>query len=154
MASVTIAREDPRRIDVSRLVRDLDTYMAALYPAESNHLLDLDTLSSDEVVFLVARLDGTAAGCGALWRQGADYGEIKRVWVDPRMRGHGIARGLLARLEIEARTLGLARLRIETGTRQPEALGLFKALAFRPCGPFGDYPADDPFSVFMEKPLA
>jgi len=83
MTAVAIVREDPRRPDVARLVRDLDAYMATLYPAESNHLLDLDTLAADGVVFLVARLDGAAAGCAALLCHDADFGEIKRVWVDP-----------------------------------------------------------------------
>ncbi len=154
MTAVAIVREDPRRPDVARLVRDLDAYMATLYPAESNHLLDLDTLAADGVVFLVARLDGAAAGCAALLCHDADFGEIKRVWVDPARRGSGIARRLIEALEAEARTRGLARLRLETGTGQPEALQLFARHAFARCGAFGDYPADDPYSVFMEKPLA
>lgn len=151
MAALTIAREDPRRADVARLVAELDAYMGALYPAESNHLLDLERLAGEDVVFLVARVEGEAAGCGALLVHGHDYGEVKRVWVHPDRRGSGLARRILARLEEEALRFGLGLLRLETGTRQPEALGLFKAQGFRPRGPFGAYPADDPLSVFMEK---
>jgi len=154
MTAVTISREDPRRADVAQLVRDLDALMATLYPAESNHLVDLDTLAGEDVVFLVARLDGSACGCAALWGRKGDYGEIKRIWVDPARRGSGIARQLLQTLEDEARVLGLRHLRLETGIRQPEALALFASHAFVRRGPFGAYPADDPFSVFMEKSLA
>jgi putative acetyltransferase len=39
---------------------------------------------------------------------------------------------------------------LETGIRQPEALGLYERLGFVRRGPFGDY-AEDPLSVFMEK---
>jgi putative acetyltransferase len=153
VAAVTIAREDPRQADVAGLVRNLDRYMAALYPTESNHLLDIETLAGEDVVFLVARLDGAVAGRAALLRHGAGFGEIKRLWVESDRRGSGIARRLLAELEALARDLGLDLLCLETGTRQPKALALFEALAFQRCGPFGNYPADDPLSIFMEKQL-
>jgi putative acetyltransferase len=64
-----------------------------------------------------------------------------------------LAKLILARLEQETRTLGLRLMRLETGTLQPEALSLFAGMGFAPRGPFGDYPADDPYSVFMEKEL-
>ncbi len=40
----------------------------------------------------------------------------------------------------------------ETGTRQPEALGLCRRLGYVERGPFGTY-AVDPLSVFMETRL-
>ena len=48
---------------------------------------------------------------------------------------------------------GLLLARLETGIRQPEALGLYRASGYREIGPFGDY-GPDPLSVFMEKNLA
>jgi len=36
---------------------------------------------------------------------------------------------------------------------QPAAIRLFEQAGYRRCGPFGDYPTDDPLSVFMEKRL-
>jgi putative acetyltransferase len=59
----------------------------------------------------------------------------------------------MAVLEGEARAHGLSVVRLETGTRQPEALGLYRALGYTDRGPFGEYPTDDPLSVFMEKLL-
>jgi putative acetyltransferase len=80
------------------------------------------------------------------------YGELKRMYVPPRHRGRGVARALLAVLEAEARAAGATALMLETGIRQPEALSLYEREGFVRCGPFGDY-AEDPFSVFMQKPL-
>lgn len=152
--TVTITREDPRQPDVIRLVQDLDDYMAALYPAESNHLLDIETLARPEILFHVARRDGAAIGCAALWlRDGADYAEVKRVYVSPAARGGKLGAKLITILEAAARTAGRCILRLETGIHQPEARRLFLAAGFHDCGPFGDYPADDPLSVFMEKRL-
>jgi len=47
---------------------------------------------------------------------------------------------------------GSARLMLETGNRQHEALRLYERHGFRRRGPFGDY-VDDPHSVFMDKQL-
>lgn len=150
MDDAVIAREDPRQPDVARLVSELDAMFEALYPAESNHLLDMETLAGEQILFFVVRQKDEALGCGALWLHG-DYGEVKRVYVRPAARGRKIGHLIMRRLEKEARKLKLPLLRLETGIHQPEALGLFAAAGFTICSAFGDYPADDTNSVFMEK---
>jgi putative acetyltransferase len=150
MEAVVIAREDPRQPEVQRLIGELDVMFEALYPAESNHLLDIETLAGEDTRFFVVRLKGKALGCGALWLR-RQYGEVKRVYVRPEARGHKIGQLIMRRLEEEARVLALPLLRLETGIHQPEALSLFAAAGFARCGAFGDYPADDANSVFMEK---
>jgi putative acetyltransferase len=150
MNAFMIACEDPRQADVAGLVRELDEMFAALYPAESNHLLDIETLAGEEVKFFVVRRNGAAMGCGALLMH-ETYGEVKRVYVKPEARGCKLGKLILKRLEEEALKHRLALLRLETGIHQPEALGLFASAGFEPCGAFGDYPKDDPMSVFMEK---
>jgi putative acetyltransferase len=150
--AVTISTESPRQPDIVRLVEELDAYLTGLYPPESNHLLDIETLARPDIRFLVARLDGAAMGCVALRVDPEGWGEVKRLYVPPRARGLGLGRRLLADLEAQARRERLTLLRLETGTHQPEALGLFRATGFREIAAFGDY-APDPLSVFMEKTL-
>ena len=79
---------------------------------------------------------------------------MKRIYVSPRARGLGLGKLMLQRLEEATRAEGFALLRLETGVYQPEALRLFAAHGFAPCGHFGDYPTDDPLSIFMEKRLS
>jgi putative acetyltransferase len=150
--AVTISTESPRQPDIVRLVEELDAYLTGLYPPESNHLLDIETLARPDIRFLVARLDGAAMGCVALRVDPEGCGEVKRLYVPPRARGLGLGRRLLADLEAQARRERLTLLRLETGIHQPEALGLFRATGFREIAAFGDY-APDPLSVFMEKTL-
>ncbi len=152
--AIEIRREDPRQPDCAALVRELDLYFQALYPAESNHLLDIETLAKPDIVFLAARREGEALGCGALWLHGSQYAEVKRIFVKPTARGLKLGRLIIESLEAEARARDLPIMRLETGIHQPEALGLFRTAGFEACGPFGDYPVDDPNSVFMEKRLA
>jgi putative acetyltransferase len=150
MPEFVIAQEDPRRPDAAHLVRELDCMFEELYPAESNHLLDIETLAKPDIRFFVVRRNGEALGCGALWIR-ESYGEVKRVYVKPTARGLKLGHLILERLEEEARRCKLTVVKLETGIHQPAALGLFAAAGFSKCGAFGDYPAEDPNSVFMEK---
>jgi GNAT superfamily N-acetyltransferase len=54
-------------------------------------------------------------------------GQIRRLWVDPRQRGQGVARALMTGVEEAARQLGLTDLRLGTGDRQPEAVSLYES---------------------------
>ena len=69
-----------------------------------------------------------------------------------------MAKALLARLEQEARDAGKPTLRLETGTLQTAAIGLYEGCGFRGCGPFGHYAALAPHriaaSLFYEKTLS
>jgi putative acetyltransferase len=132
------------------MITALDTYAAGLYPPESNHPLDIEALCAPDVRFFVARLEGKAVGCGAVRLDPAGYGELKRMFVSPDARRKNIGRAILWRLEQEASDARLPCVRLETGTRQVEALGLYRSAGYREIPPFGDY-RSDPFSVFMEK---
>ena len=61
---------------------------------------------------------------------------------------------LAMRIEPTSRlkSLGVTLARLETGIRQPEALGLYRRLGYLERGRFGAY-LEDPLSVFMEKRL-
>jgi len=147
-----IERADPRAPEIRALVEELDRYMQDLYPPESNHLLDIEALAEPRMRFFAARRNAEALAIGGCWLHG-DYAEVKRVYVRPAARGLGLARRIMARIEEEARREGRPIARLEAGIHQPEALGLYRALGYVERGPFGDYPVDDPNSVFMEKSL-
>ncbi|HKY85199.1 MAG TPA: GNAT family N-acetyltransferase [Pseudorhodoplanes sp.] len=147
---ITIRAERPDQPDVIALIEALDAYAIALYPPESNHLLDIASLCSPSVRFLVVRGGGRAVGCGAILIDPRGWGEIKRMYVDPNERGRGLGRRVLGELEAVAREEALPLLQLETGIHNTEALGLYRRAGFAECEPFGDY-RPDPLSVFMEK---
>jgi putative acetyltransferase len=137
---------------VVALLKASDAYMASLYPAESNHLLDVTALQKSEVTFVVARALGRTVGCGAVVRRGADWAEIRRMFVAQHVRGQNIGRDLLSRLESLACDAGCRILRLETGVKQVEAIALYRAAGFVETPAFGDY-KPDPLSLFMAKEL-
>jgi putative acetyltransferase len=133
-------------------VDELDAYQEPLYPPESHHGIDIAALGQPNVLFAVVRsADGAAIGCGAVVL-GADYGEIKRMFVRPQHRGRGISKALLVFLEAEAMAKGCTLLMLETGVSQPEALRLYESAGYIRRGPFGNY-VEDPLSIFMYKPI-
>jgi GNAT superfamily N-acetyltransferase len=70
----------------------------------------------------------------------------------PEARGQGLGRGLLAALEDEARRLGYLGLVLETGDRQPEALGLYRSSGYAPIPCYPPYDSRA-LSLCFEKRL-
>ena len=149
---ISIGPEDPRRADVRRIIAESGAYLQTLYPSESNHFIDVDALAAPDAVFLVARRDGELLGSIAFWIIAPGHAEIKRMFVRAEARGHGVGRRLLEALENAARRRNVERISLETGIRQPEAIGLYRASGYRDCPPFGTY-TPDPLSLFMTKRL-
>jgi len=148
-----IALESPDQPEVIQLIAELDAYQDTLYPPESRHALDLESLKQANVLFAVAREpSGRAVGCGAIVLDAA-FGELKRMYVHPDCRGQGVARKLLTLLEAEAEKSACSLLMLESGPFQPEALAFYDSCGFVRRGPFGGY-TNDPLSVFMEKRIS
>lgn len=106
-----------------------------------------------EAFYVIIRVDGRAVGCVAVEPGAERVGEIKRMYVAPEARGHGLSRLLLDRIEGVAAREGLARLRLETGLAQPEALSLYATAGYTPIPCFG-YWKDEPRTRCFEKSLA
>ena len=151
-ALVQIGIESALQEDVAEMIEALDSYLGSLYPSHSNYLLSLDSLMGENVGFLVTRVDGAAAGCGALVLDDPGYAEIERMYVKPGARRLGIGAAMLREIEDLARKEKRSCIRLETGVYQPEALALYRRAGYVDRGPFSDYPLD-PLSVFMEKSL-
>jgi putative acetyltransferase len=150
---ITLQIEKPDKQAIIELIRQLDEYLESLYPPESNHLLDIQTLMGENIIFLTAKDGERYVGCGALRLFKGQYAEIKRMYVLPAERGKGIASRLLNELERLALESGLRILRLETGIHQAEALNLYERFGFYKIEPFGEYAAD-PLSLYFEKYIA
>ena len=134
------------------LILALDAELRQRYPNGAIHTLHPKDLEDPRLIFLIARIEGRAVGCGGVRELERGAGEVKRMFVIPGYRGRGIARRLLASLEHLAQARGYSVLRLETGARQPEAIALHEAAGYRKIAPFGEY-VGDPDSICFEKQL-
>lgn len=99
---------------------------------------------------VVAFLDNQAVGCGAIRALDEASMEVKRMFVLPDFRGRGVAGAVLQELEDWSRELGFARCVLETGKKQPEAIGLYQKSGYRIIPNYGQYVGVEN-SVCMEK---
>jgi GNAT superfamily N-acetyltransferase len=103
-------------------------------------------------VFLVVYADGEAVACGGLCRLDRETAEVRRMYVAPQRRGLGLAKAVLAELESFAREAGYREIKLETGNKQAEALGLYRGGGYAEIPCYGPY-VDDPKSVCFGKTL-
>ncbi len=124
--------------DVRRLTADQQAELRARYDGQGEP--GTPPSAADISLVLVARDDdGTALGCGALRKLEDGVAELKRMYVAPSARGRGVAKAVLGGLEEAARERGWTTQRLETGPRQPEAIGLYSRAGYRPIEAFGAY---------------
>jgi putative acetyltransferase len=116
----------------------------------SAHALDLSGLQAPGISFWTVWQDDVLLGCGALKRLAADHGEVKSMHTAQGVRRRGIASAMLSHIIAQARTRGMTRLSLETGSWDHflPARALYARHGFAECGPFADYVLD-PNSVFM-----
>ena len=126
--------------------------MENLYPAESNHLLDVEELPQPGNHFLGAFIQERAAGCVALIAK-SSYAEIKQLFLMESYRRAKIGLRLMQEVESLASRNHIRLLRLETGVSRPASNSLYESLGYQHIGPFGEYKAD-PLSIFMEKSLS
>ena len=148
--SISITEVAPDAEDAVQLIGELDAHlMAHPYPAQSRHAFSIDKLLRERVVFFITHYEGHLAGCGGIKLFGAEYGEVKRMYVRPEFRGKGLGKAMLNRLVDHARSKDVDLLRLETGIYEVEAIGLYERFGFQRRGPFGEY-VDDPMTVYLE----
>jgi GNAT superfamily N-acetyltransferase len=95
--------------------------------------------ASDIVVFFVAFDGGEPVGCGGLRGLDDEHGEIKRMFVLQARRGSGVSTSILRALEKDARARGWARLVLETGDQQPDAIRFYEREGYTRIPNFGHY---------------
>ena len=145
-------RTDPDDGRLISLIRELDTFL---------HAMDGDVLhervspynkleSGTKVVLAV--LDGSPIGCGALRLLDSETGEIKRMFVRPEARGQQVGRAILGELESWARELELSRVILETVLKLEAAVGLYRSQGYQRIPNYPPY-TDISESACFEKKL-
>ncbi len=151
---VTIAPEPFESDDARRLIAELDGGLAQLYTPEQRFgpNFKAEQITGGRGTFLIARVDGRAVACGAIRVLDGTTAEVKRMYVEPEMRGRRVGRAVLDALEEQARSIGVQRLVLETGIHQHAAIALSTHAGFTQCDCWGEY-TSSPTSVCYEKAI-
>lgn len=103
---------------------------------------------------ILARLDGAPAGCVAFYGQNATTMEVKRMFVRPESRGHGVGRLMLEALMTEARASGFRRAILSSHHSMHAAHSVYRRHGFVQVSITAEFPsAIDGIDVCMEMML-
>jgi putative acetyltransferase len=135
--------------DFQKLVEALDTDLKIRDGEDNVFYAQFNKITA--IKHAIVAYDGDLpVGCGAIKQFSDDTMEVKRMYVLPEKRGHGIAASILGALEIWAKELNYARCVLETGQKQPEAIALYKKEDYQIIPNYGQYEGIDN-SVCFEK---
>lgn len=137
--------------DFKTLVVELDEDLTSRYE-ERQAVYDQYNKVADLKTVVVAYQHKRPVGCGAFKSFDETSVEIKRMFVDVDHRGKGIASAILKELENWSTELGYTTAVLETGTKQHEAIALYKKLGYTITENYGQYIGMDT-SICMKKSL-
>jgi GNAT superfamily N-acetyltransferase len=135
------------------LVEEVQQEYVARYGGRDEAVVEAAEFLPPRGLFLAAEMDGEPVGSGAWRALGSGVAEIKRVYVAPGLRRRGLAQLIVAALERTAAQTGHRSVVLNSGGRQPEALGLYAQLGYGPVAGYGVY-ACAPDAVFLGKELS
>jgi putative acetyltransferase len=154
--TIALERATAPTPEIVALLDALNRALDVGYSPDQKHALSVDQLFQPNIQFFVVHLNGAAVACGGIGFYDG-YAELKRMYAKPEVRGKGVAKAVLARLETEARDVGIMIVRIETGNLQHEAMRFYEREGYAKCAAFGPYAAMPAnaiaTSVFYEKKL-
>ena len=135
---IKIIRTTPENADFQKLIALLDIDIQER--DGEDHVFFAQFNKTDNIKnAIVIYDDQIAVGCGAFKFYKEDVAEIKRMYVDPKTRGKGIASKILIELESWAREENYTSCILETGHKYPEAVALYKKNGFVITENYGQY---------------
>jgi GNAT superfamily N-acetyltransferase len=147
-----IMRTSNTHRDFLTLTRELDAELKWIYGSlqavyDQHNVIDpIDTA-------MVGYVDGEPVTCGCFKTIDTERVEIKRLYVKPNFRRKGFSSEVLQALEAWAVELGYAAALLETGKRQPEAIGLYRKFGYQIIANYGPYRGMEN-SLCMQKLLS
>lgn len=132
------SRTDSDNPDFQKLVAMLDADLSIRDGDEHAFYTQFNTITAIRNT-IVCYVDDKAIGCGAFKKYDEEKAEIKRMFVLPEYRGHGIGLNILKELELWASELNYAACILETGRKQPEAIRLYQKAGYTITPNYGQY---------------
>jgi putative acetyltransferase len=148
---IKIIRTDSDNQDFIDLVKHLDADLAERDGNEHSFYAQFNKINKIKYVVVVYE-NSKPVGCGAIKEYAPNIMEVKRMYTLPESRGKGIASKVLSELEIWATEKSCEKCILETGKKQPEAIGLYKKNGYKLIPNYGPY-AEIENSVCFEKDI-
>ena len=138
---IVITTEKSLTDELAQILKAHWLFCTSSTPIEHVYALDASKLFSPDITVFGARFDGELVGVGAIRKLDAHHAELKSMHTLVEFRGSGVGKAMVAQIEDFARSSGIERISLETGTNEAfkPARELYKSLGYNSCDAFGDY---------------
>ena len=138
---VVITVEESLTDELAQVLKAHWLFCTSSTPIEHVYALDASKLFTPDITVFGARIDGELAGVGAMRKLDGEHAELKSMHTLAKSRGLGVGKAMVAHIEDFARSSGIKRMSLETGTNEAfkPARELYKSLEYRSCEAFGEY---------------
>jgi putative acetyltransferase len=148
---IEIIQTDSTNDNFRILISKLDKELFNRYGQIQNSFKKQNIIETSAKVILV-KVDDKPVGCGCYKKYNEDTVEIKRMYIDTKFRGQGLSKIILGELENLAKESGYKNTILETGNKQPEAIGLYKKSGYKLIENYGKYKGIET-SICMTKQI-
>ena len=138
---IVIKTEKSLTDDLAQILQAHWLFCTSSTPIEHVYALDASKLFLPDITVFGARIDGEIVGVGAIRKLDPHHAELKSMHTLAKYRGSGVGKAMVAHIEDFARSSGIERMSLETGTNEAfkPARELYKSLGYNSCDAFGDY---------------
>jgi GNAT superfamily N-acetyltransferase len=143
---------NPLSSDAEYIINCLTKELEERYNEPGTGLFNPQDVLGRRSIFIAGYINNKIIACGALRPVDDSTCEVKRMFVIPDYRGNGYSTAILKELETKAKEFNYSEIILETGKRQPEALGLYTKCGYTVIPNYGAY-ANRSMSVCFSKKL-
>ena len=138
---IVITTEKSLTDELAQVLQAHWLFCTSTTPIEHVYALDASKLFTPDITVFGARINGELVGVGALRTLNAHHAELKSMHTLAKSRGHGIGKAVVAHIEEYAKSIGIKRMSLETGTNEAfkPARELYYSLGYINSEAFGNY---------------
>ena len=149
--NVDILETDSQNSDFVNLISLLDDEVYERYGELQKQYEKYNKVAQINDV-LIINLDKIPVACGAFKEKDSNSVELKRIFVINDLRGQGLGKLIVSKLEEIAKSRGYKYSVLETGIKQDEAINLYKSCGYYSIANYEPY-TENINSVCMKKNL-
>ena len=151
---IVITTEESLTDELAQVLQSHWLFCTSSTPIEHVYALDASKLFTPDITVFGARIDGELVGVGAMRKLDVDHAELKSMHTLANSRGMGVGKAIVSHIEEYARSSGIKRISLETGTSEAfkPARELYKSLGYKSCEAFGDYVLSED-NMCVTKPI-
>lgn len=147
-AGIFIVKAEINSSEALELMDELSDELQAITGNSGRRSFDDTDMKSPRSIFVIAKENNVAIGCGAFREISDDTAEIKRMFA--RKKSVGVGGKILAYLEEQAKEFGYSRIVLETRKCNEKAVYFYRKHGYRVIKNYGKY-EEMPEAICFEK---